>query len=464
MSAAPASSDSPYFHGLLAPVDDEREDLDLEIEGEIPAGLNGIFVRNGPNPQFRPEGAYHPFDGDGMLHAVYFEDGRARYKNRWIESKGLLAERKRGRACYGSIGEFKPPAQDVMEEAGMMKNNANTHFIRHAGRYFALMEAGQPTQTTRELETLGECDFDGKLVGPMTAHPKIDPVTGELIFFAYSPVPPYLRYHVVDASGALVHSIEIDIPNPVMIHDFAVTEHYAVFLDSPAVFDLESMLSGGSAISWKPELGTRMGILPRRGGPEAIRWFEVPTCNIVHFFNAWDEDGVVHVHAPAFPEMPGAFDFANPVAASEPVPWHWAVDLESSAVSARQTDDRSGEFPRINDEHAAHKTRYLYNSRARSWEFDFDFHGVVKYDLESGAAEEFFHGETAVSGEHVFAPDPAGSGEDDGWLLSMVSDRATEQSHLAVLDARNPSAGPLAKVGIPRRVPLGFHANWLAES
>jgi carotenoid cleavage dioxygenase len=133
-------------------------------------------------------------------------------------------------------------------------------------------------------------------------------------------------------------------------------------------------------------------------------------------------------------------------------------------VSAEQTDDRSGEFPRINDQRAAHRSRYLYNSRARSWEFDFDFHGVVKYDLDTGAAEEFFRGDTAVSGEHVFAPDPAGSHEDDGWLLSMVSDRATEQSHLAVLDARNLRAGPLAKVKIPRRVPLGFHANWLAES
>ncbi|HQY86702.1 MAG: carotenoid oxygenase family protein [Ilumatobacteraceae bacterium] len=163
---------TPFLQGLMAPVFDERDDRDLEVVGEIPAGLRGMFVRTGPNPQFAPLGAYHPFDGDGMLHAVYLEDGKARYRNRFVESKGLLAERARGHACYGGMSNFQFPDPDVMEEGGMMKNTANTATVRHAGRYFTLLESGAPTEFDRDLNTLGEHDYD-------TERPEIDVADGE---------------------------------------------------------------------------------------------------------------------------------------------------------------------------------------------------------------------------------------------------------------------------------------------
>lgn len=464
MSTEPNVPTNRFFEGLMAPVLDERDDRDLEVLGELPSALRGMFVRNGPNPQFAPRGAYHPFDGDGMVHAVYLADGTARYRNRWIESAGLLAERKRGHACFGSVSEFRLPDEDVLAEAGVMKNNANTHFVHHAGRYLALMEAGKPTELTRELVTVGEYDFGGKLQGPMTAHPKIDPKTGEMPFFGYSPVPPYLRYHVADASGALVHSVEIEIPKPVMIHDFAITENYVVFVDSPGVFDIDAMMKGEPGVRWEPDLGTRIGIVPRRGANDDVRWFEIDNCYIVHFWNAWDAGDTIEIHAPAFDTMPGGLQFDDPQQVEEPKPRRWTIDLARGEARGEQTDDRSGEFPRINDDVAAARHRYQYNALARSWEFEFDFHGVVKYDIEAGTAEEYIHGDDAVSGEHVFAPDPEGTNEDDGWLLSLVSDRRTERSELRVLDARDVKAGPIARVRIPRRVPLGFHANWFAEA
>lgn len=464
MSTEPNIPADRFFQGLLAPVMDERDDRDLEVVGDLPAGLQGMFVRNGPNPQYQPQGAYHPFDGDGMVHAVYFDDGKARYRNRFIESAGLLAERKRGRACFGSVSEFRLPEQDVMDEVGMLKNNANTHFVRHAGKYLALMEAGKPTELTRELATVGEYDFAGKLEGPMTAHPKFDAKTGEMLFFGYSPFPPYLRYHVADASGALVHSVEIELPAPIMVHDFALTENYVIFFDAPGIFDVNAMMNGEAGVRWEPERGTRIGVLPRRGPGSDIRWFDIENCFVVHFWNAWDEGRSVEIHGPAFSKMPGGLQFDNPQQIEEPKPWRWSIDLESGQVKSEQTDDLSGEFPRINDERAGRRHRYQYNSTARSWEFEFDFHGVVKYDIESGSAEEYVHGENAVSGEHVFVPDPAGQNEDDGWLLAFVSDRLTERSELAVIDARDVKAGPVARVRIPRRVPIGFHANWFAEA
>lgn len=451
---------SRFFEGLLAPVLDERDDGDLEIVGELPAGLRGMFVRNGPNPQFPPTGAYHPFDGDGMVHAFYFEEGSVRYRNRFIESAGLLAERKRGRALFGSVSEFRLPEPEVIEEVGILKNNANTHFVRHAGRYLALMEAGRPTELTRDLATLGEYDFDGRLSGPMTAHPKFDPRSGEMLFFGYAAHPPYLRYHVADATGALVHSVEVDLPAPVMIHDFAFTERYALFMDAPGIFDLDAMLKGEPGVRWEPERGTRIGVLPRRGRGDEIRWFEVDNRYIVHFWNAWEEGDRIEIRAPAFDRMPGGLQFDDPTQTEEPVPWRWSIDLGKGTALAEQTDDRSGEFPRINDQVAGRRHRYQYNSTARTWEFEFDFHGVIKYDLETGGATEWVHGDEAVSGEHVFAPDPAGQNEDDGWLLSVVSDRRTTHSELVVLDAREVASGPVARIRLPRRVPIGFHANW----
>jgi carotenoid cleavage dioxygenase len=447
-----------YLTGLMAPVADELDVTDLAIQGDLPDGLRGLFLRNGPNPQFPPAGRYHPFDGDGMVHGVTIEDGRASYRNRWIESRGLLAERRRGRAAYGGLSEFVMPDAELVAEGGMMKNTANTHTVRHAGRLLALLEAAPPTELGPELETLGEHDFGGALHGPMTAHPKIDPVTGEMLFFGYSPFPPYLRYHRVAADGALVQSIDIDLPNPVMIHDFVVTERYVVFLDAPSIFDVQSLMSGGPAMRWAPEEGTRLGVLPREGGD--VRWFEIDDAYVVHFFNAWDDGTTVHVHAPRFSEMPGAFDFDNPRPGARPYPGRWTIDLEAGTVASEQLDDRPGEFPRINDQRATRRHRYAYNCQPRGWGGEFDFCGVVKYDLEADTAEVLTYGDAEVSGEHVFAPDPAGTAEDDGWLLSLVVDRGTDATDLVVVDARDIAAGPIARVAMPRRVPLGFHANW----
>ena len=454
---------SPFLQGALAPVFDERDDVALEVVGELPRELNGMFVRTGPNPQFAPMGAYHPFDGDGMLHAVYLQDGTARYRNRWIESKGLLAERARGRACFGGMSNFSFPDDDVMQEAGMMKNTANTATVRHAGRYFSLMEAALPTEFDHDLRTIGEYDFDGRYEGPFTAHPKVDPVSGEMIVFGYSATPPYLRYHEVDASGALVHSADIELPAGVMMHDFAITEHYAIFFDSPAVFDLDALLSGAPPLSWRPDNGTRIGVMPRRGGPSDIRWFETDNCYVVHFSNAWDSGDTIEVRAPRMPDMPGGFE-VEPGAAREPMPWKWTIDLDRGVVSHEQTDDVPGEFPRVNEAMTGRHNRYGYDSTARGWEFDFDFNGVMQYDYESGTSAAHTYGPSEVSGEHVFAADPDGSAENDGWLMSFVTDRATGNSELAIIDARDVAAGPVARVEMRARVPIGFHANWFASA
>jgi carotenoid cleavage dioxygenase-like enzyme len=205
-------------------------------------------------------------------------------------------------------------------------------------------------------------------------------------------------------------------------------------------------------------------VLPRRGTADDIRWLDVENQYVVHFGNAWDDGDRIEIRAPRFAAMPGAFEFDDPTGQDAPMPHRWSIDLGAGTVECEQTDDRGGEFPRVNDDRATRATRYLYNCMARTWEFEFEFHGVVKYDAETGSADEWFYGADEVSGEHVFVPEPGGRAEDDGWLLSMVTDRSTDRSHLAVLDARDVAAGPVARVHVPRRVPLGFHANWFADA
>jgi carotenoid cleavage dioxygenase len=455
-----------WLSGTLEPVHDELDVDGLEVEGELPAGLEGTYLRNGPNPQFDPIGRYHLFDGDGMLHDVRIQDGTARYRNRWLESRGLVAERKRGKACYGGLSEFVFADPDVLEEGGMLKNTANTHVVRHADRTFALMEAAPPTQVDpATLETLGEHDFGGLLQGPMTAHPKLDPDTGEMLFFGYSPFPPFLRFHTVDAAGTLVRSVEVEIPNAVMMHDFAVTRQHAVFFDLPAIFDVHALMAGEGAISWKPEHGARIGVLPRSSqSGDDVRWFEIDPCYVFHFLNAWESaDGrTITVVGCRNARLPLAFGPEELDAPVHPMLHRWVIDLDAGTVADEQLDDRPADFPRVSPAHETKAVRYGYLAGSeQEHEFDGGFDVIAKYDLESGTNEVHRFGPGLQGGEPVFAPNPDGTAEDDGWLLDLVVDKATRRTQLWLLDAADVTAAPLAKVTMPRRVPPGFHGSWM---
>lgn len=448
----------PFLSGAWAPVVDELDVAELNVTGAIPETLTGSYLRNGPNPQFAPLGKYHLFDGDGMLHAVAFEGGRARYRNKWIESAALRVERREGRALYGGLSEFAIPSPELVAEGGMMKNTANTHVVGHAGRAFALMEAAPPTEIDMALSTLGEFDFGGKLVGPMTAHPKIDPVTGELVFIGYNPFPPYLRVHVADAAGALVRTVEVDIPGPVMMHDFAISSRYVVIFDLPAVFDVKAMLEGGSGIRWEPEQGARIGVLDRSDLDAPPRWFDMEPFWMFHILNAFDDGDAVVVDGCRTDRLNTSFGDDAPTQARPPVLHRWRLDLATGTVTEQQLDDRPGDFPRLNDDHAGADARYGYVAHAERWDDEVFFDGFVKHDLRAGTSEVFSYGPNAVAGEAAFAPDPARDAEDGGWLLNFVWDRVEDRSDLVVVDAQ--ALEEVARVHLPRRVPSGFHGNW----
>jgi carotenoid cleavage dioxygenase len=441
-----------YLVGNFAPVKDELTATDLRVEGAIPKELRGRLLRNGPNPIAPDPAAYHWFMGDGMLHAIELRDGKAlSYRNRWVRTDQALSV----------LGEDPIPGQpeDVFPVGSSV---ANTHVVAHAGKIFALVEVCLPTEVRPDLTTVGRYDFGGKLRSAMTAHPKIDPVTGEMLFFGYDAFgPPWLRYHVVNANGELVRSEDIDIKGPSMVHDFAITERNVVFLDLPVVFDFDLVGKRPFPAQWKPDYGARVGVMPRDGGNADVRWFDVEPCYVFHPLNAYDENGTVVVDVARHPKM-FATDIYGP-AELPPTLDRWTIDLDAGKVIEERLDDRPQEFPRVDDRVVGRHNRYGYTTHFGVDDEGIHLGGLVKHDLQTGASETRSFGRGTQASEGVFVPAGHGVGEDEGWLLSVVYDEGRDASDLVVLDATDMSGSPVATVTLPQRVPFGFHGSWIPD-
>ncbi|CAN5633076.1 carotenoid oxygenase family protein [soil metagenome] len=458
-ATAPDQS-SPWLQGQYAPVDDELEVDGLAVTGHLPEGLRGAHLRNGPNPAFPPLGRYHIFDGDGMVHGLWLDgEGGARYANRWVRSAGLEAERAAGAALFGGLSDFRLPPDDVLATVGPLKNTANTHVVGHAGRILALLEAAPPTELAADLSTIGEHDFGGALKGPMTAHPKVDPITGEMVFFGYSPFPPHLRVHAADAAGHLTWTTEVELPAPVMMHDFVVTATRVVIFDLPAAFELDALLAGGEGIRWAPERGARIGVLDRGAPGDTTTWIDVDPFWAFHFLNGHDDGDAIVAEGCRSDRLNVAFGEEAPDA-PPPTLHRWRIDPASGTVSDEPLDDRPTDFPRIDDRRAGLDARYGYTCHTRALGDDeVEFDGVTKHDLRTGTATTATFGADTRSGEAVFAADPDRTDEDAGWLMSWVHDRGRDESAVVVLDAE--TLDEVARVHLPRRVPSGFHGSFL---
>ena len=324
-------SPNPYLSGNFAPVDTELSKMRLPIDGSIPSELRGTLLRNGPNPIAPDPAKYHWFLGDGMVHAIELRDGQARYRNRWVRTD----------VASDLLGEDPIAAQPP--EVNPTQGIANTSIVSHAGSILALCEAYLPTEFDTNLQTIGRYDFEGALQSPMTAHPKLDPVTGEMLFFGYDPFgPPYLRFHVADRRGKLVRSTDIGIPGPAMMHDFAITERHVVFLDLPVVYDFGLAGKRPFYAQWTPEYGARVGVMPRDGSAPP-RWFDVGLCFVFHTVNAYDEGDTVVLDVVRHAEMfkDDIYGIADGTGTLD----RWTVDLRSGRVREQRIDDRTQEFP-----------------------------------------------------------------------------------------------------------------------
>ena len=443
--------ENAYLRENFAPVEEEVTAFDLPVTGTLPPELTGRFLRNGPNPITVPDPAtYHWFTGTGMVHGIRLNEGRAEwYRNRWVRSPESAAE----------LGE-EPPANDYPEDVRVFA--ANTNVIGHAGSTFAIVEAGgPPIELSYELDTVKVTNFGGTLEHPFSAHPKRDPVTGELHVVAYYWAwGNQLRYLVVGTDGTVRHQVDVPLPGGPMIHDLAITETYALLYDLPCVFDLDAAMSGASLpYRWKPDYGARIGLLPREGSAEDVRWFDVEPCYVFHPLNAYDTpDGNVVVDHVRHPKMFDT-DLLGPNEGS-PRLERWTIDTSSGKVIEETLDDRGQEFPRHDERILGRRHRYGYGAA---------FTGAaepgvgLKHDLDKGTTEEHDFGTGCKTGELVFVPRGDDAAEDDGWLLSLVYDGATDRSDLVVLHAQDFAGDPVAVVHLPQRVPFGFHGNWVPD-
>ncbi|HSG90918.1 MAG TPA: carotenoid oxygenase family protein [Pseudomonadales bacterium] len=455
----------PQLRGNFAPIRMEANAPDLIVHGEIPAQLHGTYYRNGPDPQFAPRGDHHWFAGDGMIHAFHIEDGRCAYLNRWVRTPKWALEHAAHEALFDP---FNPMNSDP-SVSGVDSTLANTNIVWHGGRLLALEEGHAPFELDpATLESRGSWTFGDALQGPMTAHPKIDPETGEMLFFGYmadGPFTPGIRYNVVDAEGTLTRSERFEAPLTSMVHDFITTSEHVIFPIFPLTGSLERAMTGKPVFAWEPDLGSHIGIMGRDAGAETMRWFEHDPCYVFHPMNAWTEgqkvfaDVMKYEQAPLFPNPDGSPGDKDKTEARLV---RWEFDLASNTNSVRETqlDDLSGEFPRLDERRAGLAYRHGYYGCARPGSGSATFNSIGHIDHETGMrrVREFAEGD-GVS-EPIFVPRSASAPEGDGFVLALVYRRDQNRSDLLILDAQAIDAEPLAVIEVPTRVPYGFHGNW----
>ncbi|KAG6761085.1 hypothetical protein POTOM_034277 [Populus tomentosa] len=514
------SQSQHYLSGNFAPVPDETPPVkDLPVKGYLPDCLNGEFVRVGPNPKHVPVAGYHWFDGDGMIHGMRIKDGKAAYVRRFVRTSRLKQEEFFGGAKFMKVGDLKGLFGLLMVNMQMLRaktkvldmsygnGTGNTNLIYHHGKLLALQEADKPyvvkVMEDGDLQTIGLLDYEKRLKHSFTAHPKVDPFTGEMFTFGYSHEPPYVTYRVISNDGVMHDPVPITISEPIMMHDFAITENYAIFMDLPLYFRPKEMVKEKKLIfTFDATKKARFGVLPRYAKDDLlIKWFELPNCFIFHNANAWEEEDEIvlitcRLQNPDLDMVSGDVkekleNFTNEL-------YEMRFNMKSGVASQKKLSESAVDFPRVNESYTGRctstlscscvanvvvlwlefillKQRYVYGTILDSIA---KVTGVVKFDLH--AEPEPGKGKIEVGGnvkgifdlgpgrfgsEAVFVPSKPGttSEEDDGYLIFFSHDESTGKSSVNVIDAKTMSADPVAVVELPHRVPYGFHAFFVSE-
>lgn len=463
-------SNHPYLNGAWTPLHEEVDAIDLEvIDGAIPRDIDGIYLRNTENQIHEPLGRYHPFDGDGMLHQIDFSGGKASYRNRWVRTRCFQAEQEAGGSLWGGlmdrVGVSRRPGFGAH---GGLKDAASTDVIVHAGKAVATFyQCGEAYLVDPDtLETLGAAPW-GPLDG-VSAHPKVDERTGELMFFNYSKHAPYMHYGVVDAENKLVHYRPVPLPGPRLPHDMAFTENYVILNDFPLFWDVEALKQNAHVVRMHRELPSRFAIVPRRGDGE-IRWFDAAPTFVLHWNNAY-EDGDEIVLDGYFQSNPEPGKFKNAPAGYEHMMGHldehtfqprlhrWRFNLKDGATKEQRLDERILEFGTINQRFAGRSYRYAYSTKSKpGW---FLFSGFVKHDLQTGESIELDLAPGRYGSEAPFAPRIDAKDEDDGYLVSFIIDENTGKSECVLIDCKRFADGPVARIALPHKICSGTHACW----
>ena len=445
--------ENKWLSGPYAPIEGDVTATELTIEGTLPPELEGRYLRNGPNPITPVDPAtHHWFVGDAMVHGVRLSGGKADWYHARMVRSTTVSE---------ALGEEPVPGE---RHADM--ETANTNVIGLGGKTFAIVEAGgRPVELSYELDTVRHSDFGGGLPHGYTAHPKVDPLTGDVHAISYHWAIPHLEYSVIGADGVVKQVSPVEIPDGdgPMVHDCSITETWAVVYDLPVTFDLDTAMTGGGfPYTWKHDRAARLGLIPLGGSGADVRWFEINPCYAFHPLNAHDDGDRVVIDIVRYDRM---FDVAR-LGPDDSVPllWRWTIDAAAGTVKEEQLGDIPMEFPRVDERVVGRPHRWGYGSAVRRSELDNSFGGgLVRLDGQTGDQTVISLGEGHSAGEWSMVPRHPDAAEDDGWLISLGYDKTIERGELLVLPAADPAAGPVARVILPNRIPVGFHGNWVPD-
>lgn len=448
-----------HVTGSRKPVRDEVTVTDLEVRGSIPSELTGRYVRNTANPQTGY--TEHWFIGDGMLHGMEISGGKANwYRNRYVKTP-----------MYANPGADRTTLALNMETFTFdhSVSAANTHVVGHGGKILALEEGAFPYEVTRELETVGPWTFNGALTGPFTAHPKFCPDTGEMLAFGYAQLPPYCTYYRIDAAGNMVQATDIAVNGPTMMHDFAASRNHIIIMDLPAIFDMELAMQGGMPIRWSDDYPARFGVLPREGTADQLQWFDIDPCYVFHTLNAFDDGDDVVMYGCRIDEIwrdSATIELGDdPAPGAGPCLTEWRLNRVTGKATETRLDDQGSEFPRVPVSKQGHSFRYGYTIGLGDTGEDSDgmTGQLFKYDLTKGSKEVHHFPKGHECGEAVFVQAEGATNEDDGYMMTYVWQPETDTSYMAILDATNFAAAPIAEIHVPHRIVSGFHTSWIPD-
>lgn len=469
-----SENNHPYMNGAWTPNYDEYDATDMEVIGEIPDDIDGVYIRNTENPVHDPIGKYHPFDGDGMLHMMHFEGGQATYRNRFVRTRGFEAEAEAGGPLWiGLAGNPAKTKRPGFGAHGYLKDSSSTDVVVHAGEVLSTFyQCGEGYRlspyTLDQLGIESWTPIDG-----VSAHTKVDENTGELLFFNYSKHAPYMHYGVVGPDNKLKHYIPVELPGPRLPHDMAFSENYSILNDLPVFWPPELLEKNIHASIFHPDIPSRFAILPRYGQPEDIKWFEATSTYVLHWLNAFEEgdevvlDGYFQNNPTPPPVEHGPEEYRRLMAyvdlhSLKPQLHRWRFNLKTGTTTEEVLyDDEIVEFGTINQKIAGQPYRYVYSVTSKpGW---FLFTGVIKHDLVTGKVTRYDFGEERYGSEAPFIPRKGATSEDDGYLVSFITDMKEDRSECVLLDAQDIEKGPIARIILPHRISSGTHAVWASS-
>ena len=466
------------FTGFNRPDRYEIDIEDIEVEGEVPAHLDGAFYRVNPDPQFPPLlGDDIVFNGDGMASRFRFKNGRIDFKHRWVRTDKWKLEHAAGKSMFGA---YRNPLTDSPEVKGKIRGTANTNVIKFGGKLWALKEDSPPVEMNPDtLETIGYSNFNGQLKSEtFTAHPKIDPVTGDMCAFGYAAkgvLTKDIVYYEISPQGQFKREVWFELPYYAMMHDFGVTRDYAVFHVVPITSSWERLQARLPHFGFDTTMPVYLGVLPRTGTAKDIRWFKAANCFASHVLNAFNDGSKIYFDTPVaknnmfpfFPDIHGApfkleEAFANLT--------RWCVDMNSKGDSFESAETLvkglPGEFPRIDDRYAMQAHRHGYwlimdpSKPAKFGRLSQMMNTLGHVDLTTGKTQNWFCGDESSLQEPAFIPKSKRSAEGEGYIVQLCNRLAENRSDVLLFDAQRIADGPIATGRLPMRLRPGLHGNW----